>query len=139
MIRLRGRRGSSAARARAVRRRIWYPPAHWWLLAVCLGVVVSILFIQGVASHTIGASAETNPTNDEAAPLQGSRPLLTARGDHLVSRQPAPGDRVALTFDDGPDPEWTPKIEAVLRRDVTDSLSVERRPDPAIPSVSSGA
>ncbi|PSH05688.1 MAG: polysaccharide deacetylase [Acidobacteria bacterium] len=28
----------------------------------------------------------------------------------------APGKRVALTFDDGPDPEWTPKILDVLKK-----------------------
>jgi peptidoglycan/xylan/chitin deacetylase (PgdA/CDA1 family) len=28
----------------------------------------------------------------------------------------APGRRIALTFDDGPDPRWTPRIAAELRR-----------------------
>ena len=27
-----------------------------------------------------------------------------------------PGKRIALTFDDGPDPRWTPRIAATLRR-----------------------
>jgi len=35
----------------------------------------------------------------------------------LVSSQPPPGRRIALTFDDGPDPAWTPKIAAILRRE----------------------
>ncbi|HET9497055.1 MAG TPA: DNA polymerase III subunit alpha [Candidatus Limnocylindria bacterium] len=34
---------------------------------------------------------------------------------------------------------WDEEIEAVLRREVTDALSVERRPEPTGPSVSSGA
>ena len=35
----------------------------------------------------------------------------------MVSSQPPPGRRIALTFDDGPDPAWTPKIAAILRRE----------------------
>ena len=34
----------------------------------------------------------------------------------LVERSGAPEKTVALTFDDGPDPTWTPKILAVLKR-----------------------
>ena len=51
-----------------------------------------------------------------SAPLAGSRPILTPIGGKLVSRQPPPGRRVALTFDDGPDPRWTPQIDAILRQ-----------------------
>lgn len=40
---------------------------------------------------------------------------MTPAGRKLVSRQPPPGRRIALTFDDGPDPRWTPQIAAVLR------------------------
>jgi len=38
-------------------------------------------------------------------------------GSRLDSTQPPPGRRIALTFDDGPDPRWTPKIAAILRRE----------------------
>jgi len=117
VIRLRRGSGEPGARAAAVRRRLRYPPAHWWLLAVCLGVILVILFIEGVASHTIGTSAETDAGNSTTAPLKGSQPLLTSRGDQLLSSEPPAGNRVALTFDDGPDPKWTPRIEAVLRRE----------------------
>src|SRR5262249_7202086 len=48
--------------------------------------------------------------------LAGARPILTWDGKRLVSREPPPGRRVALTFDDGPDPRWTPRIAAALRR-----------------------
>jgi peptidoglycan/xylan/chitin deacetylase (PgdA/CDA1 family) len=47
-----------------------------------------------------------------------------AWGAHLLTpaatwRGPALGRRIALTFDDGPDPAWTPRIaEALARRDV---------------------
>jgi cellulose synthase/poly-beta-1,6-N-acetylglucosamine synthase-like glycosyltransferase/peptidoglycan/xylan/chitin deacetylase (PgdA/CDA1 family) len=101
---------------RASQRRLWRPPAHWRLLGFCLLVIGLLILFEGFATHTIGASAEPHDTHG-AAPLAGSRPILTAVGDRLVSRQPAPGRRVALTFDDGPDPRWTPQIAAVLRRE----------------------
>ena len=46
---------------------------------------------------------------DGRRPLAGSRPLLAADGHRLRSPQPPPGRRIALTFDDGPDPRWTPQ------------------------------
>ncbi|MFL5844730.1 MAG: bifunctional polysaccharide deacetylase/glycosyltransferase family 2 protein [Solirubrobacteraceae bacterium] len=95
--------------------RIWNPPGHWRLLAFCAFVIAVVLVFQGVATHTIGASAEPPPAEGALAPLAGQRPILAARGDRLVAVQPPPGRRVALTFDDGPDPTWTPRIAAVLR------------------------
>lgn len=102
-----------AARAR-IRRRIWSPPGHWRLLAFCVLVILVVLTFQGISAHTIGASSESNASQG-SAPLVGSRPLLAARGERLVSVEPPPGRRVALTFDDGPDPRWTPRVGRVLR------------------------
>jgi cellulose synthase/poly-beta-1,6-N-acetylglucosamine synthase-like glycosyltransferase/peptidoglycan/xylan/chitin deacetylase (PgdA/CDA1 family) len=101
------------ARAR-IRRRIWSPPGHWRLLAFCALVVLVVLTFQGISAHTIGASSEPHG-GGSTAPLAHKRPLLAARGDRLVSVEPAPGRRIALTFDDGPDPKWTPRIARVLR------------------------
>src|SRR5439155_20118130 len=77
---------------------------------------VAILF-EGVATHTVGASAEPHERLGGPAPLAHSRPILRANGSRLVSVQSSPGRRIALTFDDGPDPRWTPKIAAILRRE----------------------
>ena len=99
------------------RRRRWRAPAHWRLLTFCLFVVLVTVLFQGYATHRIGASAEPHEPAGAAAPLAHTRPVLIARGDGLVSRQPPPGRRVALTFDDGPDPRWTPKIATLLRRE----------------------
>jgi cellulose synthase/poly-beta-1,6-N-acetylglucosamine synthase-like glycosyltransferase/peptidoglycan/xylan/chitin deacetylase (PgdA/CDA1 family) len=95
-------------------RRFWQPPAHWRLLGFCLIVLSALILFEGIVTHTIGVTAEPRDTRG-SAPLVGSRPILTPVGDRLVSRQPPPGRRVALTFDDGPDPRWTPQIAAVLR------------------------
>jgi cellulose synthase/poly-beta-1,6-N-acetylglucosamine synthase-like glycosyltransferase/peptidoglycan/xylan/chitin deacetylase (PgdA/CDA1 family) len=93
--------------------RIWSPPGHWWLLAFCLLVIVVVIAFQGFATHTVGAGTEGSTS--DVAPLAGARPILAARGSRLVSSQPPPGRRIALTFDDGPDPRWTSRIERVLQ------------------------
>jgi cellulose synthase/poly-beta-1,6-N-acetylglucosamine synthase-like glycosyltransferase/peptidoglycan/xylan/chitin deacetylase (PgdA/CDA1 family) len=96
--------------------RIWSPPGHWRLLAFCLLVMLVVIGFQGFATHTIGGSTEAAGSNDQPAPLASSRPVLVARDGKLVSLQPPPGRRIALTFDDGPDPRWTPRIAAELHR-----------------------
>jgi cellulose synthase/poly-beta-1,6-N-acetylglucosamine synthase-like glycosyltransferase/peptidoglycan/xylan/chitin deacetylase (PgdA/CDA1 family) len=92
-------------------------PAHWRLLAFCFVVATVAVLFEGIATHTVGSSAEPHESLGGPAPLTGSRPILRARGSRLVSAQPPPGRRIALTFDDGPDPRWTPKIAAFLRRE----------------------
>jgi cellulose synthase/poly-beta-1,6-N-acetylglucosamine synthase-like glycosyltransferase/peptidoglycan/xylan/chitin deacetylase (PgdA/CDA1 family) len=87
------------------------------VLATCLVLLGALIAFQGFCKHTIGASSETALDIQAGAPLKGSRPLLAAHGDHLRSPQPDPGKRIALTFDDGPDPRWTPKVLDVLRRE----------------------
>jgi len=92
-------------------------PEHWRLLSFCFVVAAVAILFEGIATHTVGASAEPHEVVGGQAPLARSRPILEARGSRLVSVQPRPGRRIALTFDDGPDPRWTPKIAAILRRE----------------------
>jgi cellulose synthase/poly-beta-1,6-N-acetylglucosamine synthase-like glycosyltransferase/peptidoglycan/xylan/chitin deacetylase (PgdA/CDA1 family) len=100
-----------------LRSRLSNPRGHWKLLGICLVLVGALIAFQGFCTHTIGAGTEAPVDARAGAPLQGSRPLLAADGDRLHSPQDDPGRRIALTFDDGPDPRWTPKILAVLRRE----------------------
>src|SRR5438105_8488638 len=108
---------SSREKNARLRRRLWRPPAHWRLLGFCLLVISALIVFEGFATHTIGVSAEPRDTSGGPAPLAHSRPILHARGDRLVSNEPPPGRRIALTFDDGPDPRWTPQIAAILRKE----------------------
>jgi cellulose synthase/poly-beta-1,6-N-acetylglucosamine synthase-like glycosyltransferase/peptidoglycan/xylan/chitin deacetylase (PgdA/CDA1 family) len=94
--------------------RIWNPPGHWKLLAFCLLVMLAVIGFQGFATHTIGATSEPHATGG-AAPLVGQRPVFAADGSTLRSVQPPAGRRIALTFDDGPDPRWTALIARELR------------------------
>jgi cellulose synthase/poly-beta-1,6-N-acetylglucosamine synthase-like glycosyltransferase/peptidoglycan/xylan/chitin deacetylase (PgdA/CDA1 family) len=98
------------------RRRLRNPPTHWVLLAFSLLVVLGLTLLVGIATHRIGASLESTAVGAEAT-ARLNRPILTARGNTLVSNQPPPGRRIALTFDDGPDPKWTPRIANLLRRE----------------------
>ena len=91
------------------------PPTHRTLLAFCLGGVVLLLVVQGFSQHTVGASGTPGGGGSRAAPLAGMPPLLSAQGGRLRPAQRAPGRRIALTFDDGPNAEWTPRFAALLR------------------------
>jgi cellulose synthase/poly-beta-1,6-N-acetylglucosamine synthase-like glycosyltransferase/peptidoglycan/xylan/chitin deacetylase (PgdA/CDA1 family) len=99
-----------------LRRRLRNPPTHWVLLGFTVLVVLGVTLLVGVTTQRIGASLESSALGADAAPGL-TRPILTARGEALVSNQPPAGRRIALTFDDGPDPKWTPRIAEVLRRE----------------------
>jgi cellulose synthase/poly-beta-1,6-N-acetylglucosamine synthase-like glycosyltransferase/peptidoglycan/xylan/chitin deacetylase (PgdA/CDA1 family) len=103
----------SAARAAEIRRRISRPPAHWSLLAFIACVFALLAIIQGLTEESVGQSR--TPVSDARSPLAGSDPVLTGEAGRLRSRR-LPPKRVALTFDDGPDPVWTPRIARALRR-----------------------
>jgi cellulose synthase/poly-beta-1,6-N-acetylglucosamine synthase-like glycosyltransferase/peptidoglycan/xylan/chitin deacetylase (PgdA/CDA1 family) len=100
--------------ARRLRVRLWSPPGHWALVAVCLLAAVSIIMFEGITAHQIGVSAEPPPATHQRAPLAGSDAILVASSDTLTAREPPPGNRIALTFDDGPDPAYTPQITELL-------------------------
>ena len=112
---MRLRRPANPERQARLRRRIRRPPAHWALLGFCLFVLMVLLTVQGVAAHTTGRSS--TPTGSAAeAPLAGQPALLTLEGGRLQGHEQPVGKRIALTFDDGPDARWTPRVMAVLRR-----------------------
>ena len=77
-------------------------------------MLILLLLVDGVTTKTVGA-AGTGARSVSGSSLAGSSPVLVANGHGgLVSHQPPPGHRIALTFDDGPNPTWTPKIAAIL-------------------------
>jgi cellulose synthase/poly-beta-1,6-N-acetylglucosamine synthase-like glycosyltransferase/peptidoglycan/xylan/chitin deacetylase (PgdA/CDA1 family) len=103
-----GRRRTTASRT--------FSRARVTLIASFFVVLILLLLVEGFTTKTVGASS-TGPGASGASPLAGAGPILTAKGNRLVSIGGSPGRRVALTFDDGPDPHWTPKIVAILKRD----------------------
>jgi cellulose synthase/poly-beta-1,6-N-acetylglucosamine synthase-like glycosyltransferase/peptidoglycan/xylan/chitin deacetylase (PgdA/CDA1 family) len=84
------------------------------IVSACVLVLLVLLLVQGFTVLTTGASRTPRPATGRA-PLAGLPSLLVARHGRLVGADRPPGRRVALTFDDGPDPRWTPRIAAALR------------------------
>jgi cellulose synthase/poly-beta-1,6-N-acetylglucosamine synthase-like glycosyltransferase/peptidoglycan/xylan/chitin deacetylase (PgdA/CDA1 family) len=95
-------------------RRIGRPVARWLVLAFLLVAFVVLLGAQGLSTRTTGRSA--TPPRGTPGPLASASPVLTWDGKRLASRRIPGSRRIALTFDDGPDPRWTPRIAATLRR-----------------------
>ncbi|WP_461858198.1 bifunctional polysaccharide deacetylase/glycosyltransferase family 2 protein [Arthrobacter sp. C152] len=76
------------------------------------------LAVQGYVHHLGGVGADSVPANPAAGNVPGAvshgGPVVDSRGSSVQAVSP-PDRTVALTFDDGPDPEWTPRILDVLR------------------------
>jgi cellulose synthase/poly-beta-1,6-N-acetylglucosamine synthase-like glycosyltransferase/peptidoglycan/xylan/chitin deacetylase (PgdA/CDA1 family) len=90
------------------------PTARWILLTLLLVALSVLLGAQGLSTRTTGRSA--TPTLSTRGPLASAGPILAWDDGRMVSRARRPGQRIALSFDDGPDPRWTPRIAATLRR-----------------------
>ncbi|MEU1839672.1 glycosyltransferase [Micromonospora chersina] len=99
-------------------------------------VVGSVLLVEAYANarfrpdHVRGAEDQvTVPTE-----ILSGGPVLDARGDQPRTYR-LPARTIALTFDDGPDPTWTPRVLDVLRRHDTPATffvigsEVARHPD----------
>ncbi|MGN9889484.1 bifunctional polysaccharide deacetylase/glycosyltransferase family 2 protein [Micromonospora sp. L31] len=100
--------------ARHVARRD--PRAHWVLLLLGLFLLLAALTVNGLVTGLTGGSGPS------AAPDVPGPRTVTDGGPVLRLDQPEPVSRrmpdrtIALTFDDGPDPRWTPELLDVLRR-----------------------
>jgi cellulose synthase/poly-beta-1,6-N-acetylglucosamine synthase-like glycosyltransferase/peptidoglycan/xylan/chitin deacetylase (PgdA/CDA1 family) len=95
------------------------PRTHWLLLAVLVVVLAVSLLVQGYTQHLYntaadGAERAQGPSGQVPSAVSGGGPVISAAGRPRTA-QVKPGT-IALTFDDGPDPVWTPKILEVLRR-----------------------
>ena len=113
-MRVRAASGRRSEAARRLGRRIERPPAHWALLALLLGAVILFLFAEGLTAHRTGASG--TPAASGRRTISQDSAIFRERNGQLVPEDQAPGRRIAFTFDDGPDPEWTPRIAATLER-----------------------
>jgi cellulose synthase/poly-beta-1,6-N-acetylglucosamine synthase-like glycosyltransferase/peptidoglycan/xylan/chitin deacetylase (PgdA/CDA1 family) len=84
---------------------------------VLLGMFLSVLTVQAYVNaafapdpgHAVGGRDAVPPSISRGGPI-----IDTSHGKPRSYRLPA--RTIALTFDDGPDPRWTPRISEVLRR-----------------------
>ncbi|MEU8936265.1 bifunctional polysaccharide deacetylase/glycosyltransferase family 2 protein [Streptomyces sp. NPDC048409] len=97
----------------AVRRS---PRAHWLLFLLVLSVLAASLVLEGWTTHQVDAARTKIPCS-RPIPRQADtgRPVLRF-GPHRVRTASMPPGTVALTFDGGPDPTWTPRILDLLHR-----------------------
>ncbi|MFA1540320.1 bifunctional polysaccharide deacetylase/glycosyltransferase family 2 protein [Actinomadura monticuli] len=93
------------------------PRGHWVLLLLGGLALTVLLLLDGFAHGAVGEAARDVPKRPVPAPSQvrSGGPVLNL-ADGTVGSRRMPAKTIALTFDDGPDPEWTPRILDVLRR-----------------------
>jgi len=101
-------------------RRTGPPRGHWFLVGLVMLVFTLGLLVEGYTHGVLGetsssvARAQAGGPGAPAAVLHSGPVVSVARGRPHSFRMPR--RTVALTFDDGPDPAWTPPILAILRR-----------------------
>jgi cellulose synthase/poly-beta-1,6-N-acetylglucosamine synthase-like glycosyltransferase/peptidoglycan/xylan/chitin deacetylase (PgdA/CDA1 family) len=85
------------------------------MLVIAIGLLVEgyTRGVLGESSSTIAQTAQGGPPAPGTVTSGG--PVINAAGAR-PDTYAMPPRAVALTFDDGPDPAWTPKILAILRR-----------------------
>ncbi|HTK65038.1 MAG TPA: bifunctional polysaccharide deacetylase/glycosyltransferase family 2 protein [Pseudonocardia sp.] len=95
------------------------PRPRWLLIVVVFTMFCCVLLTNGLVTSEIGIDAEgaTVDGPDNAVPLAVSEGGPVIDLTHGRARTYAmPPKTVALTFDDGPDPEWTPRVLDVLEK-----------------------
>ncbi|MFI6055754.1 bifunctional polysaccharide deacetylase/glycosyltransferase family 2 protein [Streptomyces violascens] len=100
------------SRRAAVRRP---PRGHWLVLLLVLLVVAVTLLLEGWTTHQIDA-ARVKPPCTRPIPREADdgKPLLRFGPEGVTTAGMPPGT-VALTFDGGLDPVWTPRLLDLLR------------------------
>lgn len=100
-------------------RRLAAPPLRFFMPLSLLACLLALLVLRGLATneafHDTRIATSVDKTTVPENLLKGG-PIIDARGDkneHPVSYR-VPDRTVVLSFDDGPSPEWTPKILDVL-------------------------
>jgi cellulose synthase/poly-beta-1,6-N-acetylglucosamine synthase-like glycosyltransferase/peptidoglycan/xylan/chitin deacetylase (PgdA/CDA1 family) len=93
------------------------PRGHWILLSLCGLALAGGLLLQGYAHGAVGESSRHAAASGGAAPASVAHggPVLNLSGNGPQSAR-MPRRTIALTFDDGPDPRWTPQVLDVLKR-----------------------
>ncbi|MFI5895077.1 bifunctional polysaccharide deacetylase/glycosyltransferase family 2 protein [Actinoplanes sp. NPDC051513] len=94
------------------------PRAHWVLLALAMLVLLAELSLNGYVTHAGAEGGDPPAADNTPAPAASTAGAAVQRleADGRVTSRALPAKTIALTFDDGPDPQWTPRILAVLAK-----------------------
>ncbi|GIJ51270.1 hypothetical protein Val02_81560 [Virgisporangium aliadipatigenens] len=87
------------------------PRAHWSVLALATVALFATLALDGFARNAGGGTAPPGRFGTQSAPGYAGPVVLPDGGARRL-----PDGTVALTFDDGPDPLWTPRVLDTLKR-----------------------
>ncbi|WP_340561170.1 bifunctional polysaccharide deacetylase/glycosyltransferase family 2 protein [Streptomyces sp. GSL17-111] len=93
-------------------------PLRYLLPSLVLVAVVAMMLLRGyvhsefLADHRVGAPTAQDEVPQEV--LEGG-PVIDARGSEPTTHR-VPDRTIVLTFDDGPDPVWTPQVLDELAR-----------------------
>ncbi|MDT4991121.1 MAG: hypothetical protein QOH97_1013 [Actinoplanes sp.] len=85
---------------------------------VVIGGFLTVLVMQAYVNAEFTADHKDAEVGDQAgvpAAILGGGPVINTTGDQSLSYR-LPPKTIALTFDDGPDPTWTPRVLQVLDR-----------------------
>ncbi|MBB2941894.1 cellulose synthase/poly-beta-1,6-N-acetylglucosamine synthase-like glycosyltransferase/peptidoglycan/xylan/chitin deacetylase (PgdA/CDA1 family) [Actinoplanes lutulentus] len=99
-------------------RRIRVPEPRWVVFAVLLTLFASILLVNGLVEGEFtqdGAIESTAETDQVPAEALNGGPIIQTDGSTTTTVD-AGTKQIVLTFDDGPDPEYTPEILDVLAK-----------------------
>ncbi|WP_406044883.1 bifunctional polysaccharide deacetylase/glycosyltransferase family 2 protein [Micromonospora sp. NBC_00898] len=91
---------------------------RWVFAAVITFILVNVLAVGAYANSRFAPDHQRTGTQSSAsvpAPVRAGGTVVDLRGGKLDARR-MPARTIALTFDDGPDPIWTPKVLDVLSR-----------------------
>ncbi|MGW6060393.1 bifunctional polysaccharide deacetylase/glycosyltransferase family 2 protein [Streptomyces sp. NPDC055189] len=134
----RGRRHATPSRIeRAGRRAAALQKPRVILALLLLLALTSVMLLDGYLRAEIGDDSRVRvgaSSSDVPDKVIDGGPILDFRAGEAQSRS-VPGKTIALTFDDGPDPEWTPKVLKVLEDNDVDGTffmvgsMVSRYPD----------
>jgi cellulose synthase/poly-beta-1,6-N-acetylglucosamine synthase-like glycosyltransferase/peptidoglycan/xylan/chitin deacetylase (PgdA/CDA1 family) len=103
------------------------PPRQWrrfrlrprfGVAAILLLIVINLLFVEAYANARFTPDQRRGAIGGQGAVPQEQLtggPLVHADGTERASYA-MPARTIALTFDDGPDPRWTPEVLDALRR-----------------------
>ncbi|MEU3295282.1 glycosyltransferase [Streptomyces longwoodensis] len=114
----RGRRRAPTRIERAAGRAAALHKPRVILAALLLLALTSVMLLDGYLRAEVGGDqrVRTGASSSEVpdAVLDGG-PILTFRGGRATTVS-VPDKTIALTFDDGPNPTWTPQVLAVLEK-----------------------
>jgi cellulose synthase/poly-beta-1,6-N-acetylglucosamine synthase-like glycosyltransferase len=93
------------------------PRGHWLLLILVLPAMFAVLLFEGWTEHEVDAAKTRSPCTSPApnAVAAGKGPVIGINRNGIQTAS-MPARTVALTFDGGPDPVWTPRLLDLLRR-----------------------